>query len=106
MKGERQRAHYRLKFPVPYRPSFMMDVNRYEIMDVSEYGVKLKVDNSPCFMEEENFIASIVFPDGRVFDLSGQVVRIDEGFAGLQLDAPLSISLIRSEALHIISHYS
>jgi PilZ domain len=105
MKDQKQREYYRLAYPGSYRPSFMIDIDNYEIEDVSEYGVKVKVNEDPAFMVDDNFMATIAFPDGKEFDLSGQVVRIDHGFAGLQLNTPLPLSLIRSESLYIINNF-
>jgi len=105
MNNEKQREYFRLKYPVSYRPAFMMDIDSYEIVDVSEYGVKVKIDLDLSFMVDEHFMAYIVFRDGRVFDLSGKVVRIDQGYAGLELSTPLPYKLIRSEALHIIKNF-
>ncbi|MDH5484824.1 MAG: PilZ domain-containing protein [Gammaproteobacteria bacterium] len=105
MNDYKQREFYRLAYPRSYRPSLLIDVDHYEIEDVSEYGVKVKIDNDPAFMIDDTFMAIIEFPDGREFDLSGQVVRVDDNYAGLQLETPLPLSVIRSEHLYIINHF-
>ena len=106
MKNEKQRQHHRLVYPDSYRPSLMMDASYdYEIADVSEYGLKVKVNDDLAFMVDDSVIASIAFPDGKEFDLSGRVVRVDQGYAGLQLDAPLPQSIITTEALYLIRHF-
>ena len=105
MKEQKQREYYRLAYPGSYRPLLMLDIDNYEIEDVSEYGMKVKIPEDDAFMVDDNFMAIISFPDGKEFDLSGQVVRIDQGYAGLQLDTPLPLSIIRSESLYIITHY-
>ena len=106
MKDEKQREYFRVRFPVPYRPSFMMELDTYEVVDVSEYGVKVRTDQNASFMVDEYFMASMTFPDGRMFDLSGQVVRVENDCAGLELSTPLPLRLIRSEALYVIQNYS
>ncbi len=105
MLEEKQRQYYRLIYPDSYRPSLMLDVFEYEIEDVSEYGLKVKTDNDPVFMVEDEVLATIAFPDGKEFELSGHVVRVDEGFAGIALDSPLPDSLIKSEALYVIQNF-
>ncbi len=102
MQNEKQREYFRLKFPHINRPKLMLDIDQYEVEDISEFGVKVKVDDDPAFMIDDNVMAIIAFPDGREYDLSGHVVRLDEGFAGLQLDTPLPMSLIKSEAMYVI----
>jgi len=105
MKGQKQREYYRLVYPDSYRPSLMMSIDNYEIEDVSEYGIKLRVEEDSAFMVNDNIMATIAFPDGREFDLSGHVVRVDQSCAGLVLDTPLPLSVIRSETLYIIANY-
>ena len=106
IKDEKQREYYRLAYPDSCRPSLVMDVDNFDIADVSEYGVKVRVDEDPAFMVDDNIFATIAFPDGREFDLSGHVVRIDQGYAGLQLDTPLPLSVIRSEHLYLMNNYA
>ena len=106
MKEENQREYYRLSYPDSRRPSLVMDVENYEIADVSEYGMKVKIDNDPPFMVADSIIATIAFPYGKEFDLSGEIVRIDEDCAGLKLETPLPLSVIREESLFLMNNYS
>ena len=106
MLNEKQRQYYRLIYPDSYRPSLMLDVFEYEVEDVSEYGLKVKTDDDPVFMVNDEVLATIAFPDGKEFELSGQVVRVKQGFAGIELESPLPVSLIESEALYVIQNFS
>ena len=105
MLNEKQRQYYRLIYPDTHRPSLMLDIFEYEVEDVSEYGLKVKTDNDPVFMVNDDVMAIIAFPDGKEFELSGQVVRVEHGFAGIALDSPLPNSLIRSEALYVTQNF-
>jgi PilZ domain len=106
MKNEKQREYFRLKFPVSYRPSFLMGPDSYKIVDVSEYGMKLKLNQFPVFTVKDNVRGAISFLDGAKCNLSGQVVRIEPGFAGLHLSTQIPPDLIKTEALYIIEHCS
>ena len=106
MKENKQREYFRLAYPKIHRPSLVMDIDNYEISDVSEYGMKVKIDDDPAFMVDDSVIAIITFLDGREFDLSGQVIRIDNGYAGLQLETPIPLSVIRTETLFLMNNYS
>ena len=106
MKENKQREYFRLTYPKIHRPSLVMDIDNYEISDVSQYGMKVKIDDDPAFMVDDSVIAIISFPDGREFDLSGQVIRIDHGYAALQLETPIPLSVIRSETLFLMNNYS
>jgi len=105
MNDYNQREYYRLEYPRTHRPSLVIDVDNYEIEDVSEFGVKVKINDDPAFMVDDSVIATIAFPDGREFDLSGQVVRIQDEYAGLQLETPLPLSVIRSESLYVMTNF-
>jgi len=102
---ERKREYFRVEFPHSYRPSLTMDVDKYEIEDVSEYGVKFKSTEANEFMLDDLIIGTIIFPDGKDFELSGQVIRVDDCYVSLHLAEPLPLSKIRSEHLYLISHY-
>ena len=106
MNNEKQREHFRLKFPVSYRPSFLVGKDSYKIVDISEYGVKLKLDEPSVFSVKDDFRGFISFLDGMQCSFSGQVVRIEPGFAGLRLSTQIPPVLIRTEALYIIDHCS
>lgn len=105
MQNEKQREHFRLIYPETHRPSLIMDVDNYEVENVSEYGIKFKTYSDLDFMVNDEIMATISFPDGREFDLSGHVVRLEKGAAGLQLETPLPMSVIRSETLYIMYNY-
>ncbi|RDH84041.1 MAG: hypothetical protein DIZ80_07865 [endosymbiont of Galathealinum brachiosum] len=106
MKDNKQREYFRLAYPQVHRPSLVIDIDNYEIADVSEYGMKVKIDDDPAFLVDDSVIAIIAFPDGREFDLSGQVIRVDHGYAGLQLETPIPLSVIRSETLYLMNTYT
>lgn len=105
MKEYSQRECFRLLYPRSHRPSLMINIDSYEVEDVSEHGVKFRIDDDPAFMVDDNVTAIIAFPDGKEFDLSGQVVRIDNEFAGLELDTPFPLSVIKEQTLYIMNNY-
>ena len=102
---EQKREYFRVEFPHSYRPSLAMDVDKYEIEDVSEFGMRFNAGDDNSFIVDDLIIGSIIFPDGQDFELSGQVIRVNDGFVSLQLAEPLPLSKIRAEHLYLISHY-
>lgn len=103
MKEFNEREFTRLAYPEAHRPLLMVDVDKFEIVDVSEYGMKVKTDNDPAFMINDQVSAVIEFTDGKEFDLSGQVVRLGHNYAGLHLQTPLPQGVISSESLYLIN---
>lgn len=102
---EQKRQYFRVEYPESYRPSLTTEVEQFSIQDVSEYGIRVKVNENSLLTLERSVLATIAFCDGNAFELTGQVVRINEGFAGFQLATPLPLSLIRSEHLYLIKNY-
>ncbi len=105
MINEKQREHYRLAYPQTHRPILSVGFDQYEVEDVSEFGIKFRIEDELDFMQDDEVMAIIIFPDGREFDLSGHVVRIQDGYAGLKLDTALPNDLIRSEALSVLYNH-
>ena len=103
--AEQKREYFRVEFPLTYRPLLTVDVDHYEIEDVSEYGMRFNAGDDRSFSLNDLIMGTIVFPDGKNFELSGQVARIDEAYVSLQLAEPLPLSKIRAEHLYLISHY-
>ena len=102
MKDEKQRQHYRLDYSQVDRPTLVVGMDEYDVEDVSEYGVKFKIEDELDFILGDHLMAIIVFPDGREFDLSGHIARLDQKCAGLRLETPLPDSLIRSQAMSVL----
>ncbi|MDH5767265.1 MAG: PilZ domain-containing protein [Gammaproteobacteria bacterium] len=105
MSDVKQRQHYRLNYPEVYRPLLVVDVCDYEIEDISQYGLKFKVDDDLSFLIEDEILAVITFPSGKEYELSGQVIRVDQGYVSVKLDTPLPLDLIKSESLHVHYHF-
>ncbi len=103
---EQKREYFRVEFPRSYSPSLEFDADTYEIQDVSEYGIRFRVSGDNPFMNDELVVANIIFPDNEKYELSGQIVRIDNGYVSMQLASPLPLSKIREEHLHLIHKYN
>ena len=103
---QQKREYYRVQYPYSYRPSLTLDVDDYQIEDISEFGIKVKLDDNCALRLDDAVQANIAFSNGNEYELGGQVVRIDQGYAGLILKTPLPLSLIRAEHLYIIKNFS
>jgi len=77
MKSSQKRGHYRLEYPVSDRPSVLVNGIQYEVVDVSEQGLKFRCNNSITPDKDTPFKANVFFKDGKSFDVSGTVIRYD-----------------------------
>ncbi len=103
--AEQKREYFRVEFPRSYHPSLELDMDSYEIQDVSEFGVKFKVVGDNPFMTDELVVANIIFPDEEKFELSGQIVRIDGDYVSMELASPLPLHKIRAVHLYLIRNH-
>ena len=77
MGSSQKRGHYRLEYPVSDRPSVLINGQQYEMIDVSEQGLKFKCNNSITPDRNSPFKGKVFFKDGKSFDVSGTVLRYD-----------------------------
>lgn len=104
-KMEHHRDFFRVEFPRTYYPVIHLEHGQFDVVDVSECGVRFKLSDAKRFTVNEDLVAIIQFPDGDIFDCSGQVVRMDEHAVSLILVNPLPLKKIRSEHLYLLNHF-
>lgn len=104
-KMEHHRDYFRIEFPTTYRPIIRLEDGQHEVMDVSECGVRFKINENNHFRVNEDLTAIIQFPDGEIYDCSGQVVRINEHAVSMSLSSYLPLKKIRSEHLYLLNHF-
>ncbi len=73
-----RRLYVRVEYPAGIGPRLVVGEYEYEVMDISEQGVKLITDHperfSPGLKEVE---ADIVFRDGGSHQIKGAIIRIE-----------------------------
>ena len=101
--GEERRRHYRVRYPVLRRP--LMDVwgRRYEVIDISEGGVRFQCPDSQGIAAGQQVRAVITFDDMGKAEVEGTVVRIEPRHVALQLSVGVPYSRIVREQLHLLS---
>lgn len=93
-RGVEKRRHPRTKFYVEERPRLRIGVQEFEIIDISEKGVRFVNDKKVGSQGWVN--GTIVFPDARSIDIDGIVVRRESGNMGLHLISPIDVELSSS----------
>jgi len=104
-KMEHHRDFFRVEFPRTYYPVIHLEDGQLDVVDVSECGVRFKLNDHKRFTVNDDLVAIIRFPDGDIYDCSGQIVRMDEHAASIVLSNPLPLKKIRSEHLYLLNHY-
>jgi len=77
MEPNQKRGHYRLEYPVSDRPSVLINGVQYEVIDVSEKGLKFKCNNTITPDKDAPFKGTVFFKDKKNFDVAGSILRFD-----------------------------
>ena len=103
--SEQRREYFRVEYPSGYRPRFIIKGQSFDILDVSECGIRfLHIDNA-SFIIGASIKGIIRFTDGEELECSGVVLRNELGAVAVQNDDPISLARIRAEHLNLIRNF-
>ena len=104
MEVER-RQYFRLQYPLKERPKAVVQGIPYEILDLSERGVRIKTPSTTPADEGETIELTIKFARGDSLELSGKIVRVQETSIGIFLTHSIPPERIRAEELYLRTKY-
>lgn len=104
--SEQRREYFRLNYPIADRPSLHSRNETFEVLDVSEYGVRFKIPGDSPFLLEESVRADIRFTDDEIYECSGHIHRCTDKDAVILLGTPIPLQKIRSEHIMLINRRS
>ena len=102
---EQKREYYRVEYPVNDRPALLLMDSEFEVIDVSEGGLKFRADNSERFTIGEILGATLKFADNQTFTCKGKIIRIDDDNVAINNIFHIPLEIIRSEHLQLIQKY-
>jgi len=102
-RGEERRRHYRIRYPIMRRPSVDVWGRRYEVIDVSEEGMRFHCPDSQSVTAGQPVQAVITFDDAAQADVEGTVVRVERRRVALQLCVGIPYARIVREQLHLLN---
>ena len=103
---EQRREYYRVEYPVVDRPVLSAKAGKFEVIDVSEFGVRFKQENTRLFEPGMYLDARIRFGDGNEYVCSGRVLRCTDDSVSAQLHHPISMQRIRAENIYLLHTYN
>ena len=68
---------------------------KYNVHDISERGIAFETENACCYRLGERLLGSLRFPDGKVFNCRGVIVRKRKDFVAIHLAIGIPLSKIR-----------
>ena len=85
--GSEKRAYTRTNYPMDHRPTIRIGHQEFDIIDISERGVRFVNDKK---ITQQGWVnGTIVFPGQVPIDVDGVIVREEDGDMGLHLVAPI-----------------
>jgi hypothetical protein len=81
-----EREHYRIQYPAAARPRIVIDGRAYEVIDISERGVRFRVGDDTKMDVGDEILGQVRFKRSDPVIVTGSVLRI----AGREVAAKLA----------------
>jgi hypothetical protein len=103
---ENERQYFRVFFPDAETPSIVINEVEYQVVDASEKGVKLKMNEGECLLELDQLItAKFTLRTGDSCVVEGKVLRLLPPMVVLLLTVGVPFKLLMSEQRRFVSIY-
>ena len=108
--GRNRREFFRVVYPVTDRPTLEIDGKEYQIVDLSEFGIKFFTHSVGAFYANLPVRIQITFHDGKTLNLLGTILRLEgegeeEEIAVILLSKEIPTSRIMKEQRYLINKY-
>jgi len=105
MKWPHERAYYRIEYPTRERPTLEAHGRVYEVIDICESGVRYRVEDTRP-KPGDSLHAKVRFRRGEEIAVSGEIIRVQDGYAAVRLDPPgVPLRIILEEQKFLLRHY-
>jgi len=102
---ENRREHYRIRYPLRFRPVFKYTGKKFEIIDISESGIKFFCENTEDFTAGQEVKGTLMFNDGTSMIIKGNILRIYKRTAIVWLSVHIPFRHIIREQRFLKTHY-
>ncbi len=105
--GQQKREHYRVEYPTSYRPVLTTDEENYEVLEISERGLKFRHTflHEALFSVNEKIEGELVFRDKRSIAVDGTIFRKLGKSTVILVETAIPLSVIRSEDLYVVKNF-
>ena len=101
-QGLQRRRHYRVRYPITVRPLFVSQLGTFEVVELSEGGIKFRFDRDSLEYLNFTIFGEIQFHDGKSVPIQGNIIRLERNRAVAQLTSQIPPKRIRKEELLVI----
>ena len=103
--GENKRQHYRIVYPLTARPSLKITRKEFEVVDISESGIRFLNKKWAPFTPGVKIEAELTFNDGESLDIEGEILRVNDQVSILKLHKSIPFWKIVEEQRYIKKTY-
>ena len=101
---KQRREYFRLEYPIFCRPTLCCGNKSFDVLDISEYGVRFKTKDINSFMLGKKLGARLIFKDDDKHSCDGKIIRLNSEEVAVNLTTPIPLYKIRSEHLYLIQN--
>ncbi len=101
---KQRREYFRLEYPVFLRPTLFFSNKKYDVLEISEYGMRFETEDVNGFLPGKKLTVSLKFQDDEVHICDGRIIRLNANEIIVNLLKPVPLYKIRSEHLQIIKN--
>lgn len=103
--SEQRREYFRVEFPLGFRPKLSIMGDSFDVLDISECGIRFLIGDDVNFIIGTHINGSIRFSDGEELVCKGVVLRKEFGSVAVHHDVPVPLARIRLEHLNLIRNF-
>jgi hypothetical protein len=108
MRNNRERAYYRVEYPIQERPELTLDLapdKGMAVFDISESGIRFAPRDDVDLSVGDEVTASLTFRGRSTVEVEGEVVWVQRRSAGLRLSKVIPFGTILDEQRYLKSRY-
>lgn len=100
------RTHFRIEYPKEVRPKIEIDGKVFDVINLSEGGVKFsQIKDAPKMVEDSPIEGKIVFFDSEEKKVIGTIIRSDKSSVVLQLSQGVPYQKIMNEQRFVLKKF-
>ncbi len=104
-KEKNKRELYRITYPVHNRPILKLLGNTFEVINISEKGIKILCTQCSGFKIDVAVQFTLTFRDNKSFSLEGKILQIYKRAAVISLTKNIPLERIIQEQRYILANY-
>ena len=100
-----EREHYRVQYPPPARPHIVVAGRSFEVIDLSERGVRFRLDEEVPLSVRDEVGGTVRFRRNESIEVMGVVVRVTGREVAVKLDVGVPLRIIIEEQRFLREHH-